>query len=65
GEILFVGSNVQITWNNSDPNNVISYVKLYYSVNGGANYTQINGNIQNTGSYTSGLFQISKQNKGK
>jgi len=52
GEIFNVGSTINITWTSSDPNNVIKYLKIYFSSNGGQSWTLIADNVQNIGSYS-------------
>ena len=58
GEIFNVGSTINITWTSSDPNNVIKYLKIYFSQDGGQNYTLIADNVENTGSYSWQVPQI-------
>lgn len=49
GESLFAGDVYEIRWNSDYVTN--SYVKLYYSLDGGYNWTQITANTANDGVY--------------
>lgn len=51
GEIWYIGDTRDITWTASDPNLNPNSVNLWYSLNGGNDYTSIAQDITNTESY--------------
>lgn len=59
GETISAGSVYTIAWNNT---NVSNYVSLYYSTDGGANYTSIAIGVSNTGNYNWTVPSISSAN---
>ena len=52
GEVYLPGDSVSITWSATDSSFGSNPINLFYSIDGGVNYIEIQTNLENSGSYT-------------